>query len=681
MRRACLALLLCLLAPPLASAEVTTLTILQREPFAGGKSFGDVGPYEKIVGIVRFAIDPRAKHNLPIVDLDFAPRNPQGKVEFEADVVILAPKDRSKSHTILYDVNNRGNKLALRMFNYAPGGNDLDKAKSEGDGFLMQQGITVVWSGWIGELLPGDNRMLLKAPIANEQGKPIRGLGRFEASTDAKAQWLPLSHRGGHGCYAPTTEGEAKGTLTQRKKEDDPRQLVPRGQWTLERLPVPAPKQGVAGTLGQIRVHIEGGAQPGVLYELICECEGPIVQGVGLASVRDLIAFLRHDNTDKNPLRHQGQPVITTTLAFGVSQSGRFLRHLLWQGFNEDTQGRIVFDGLMPHVAGGGLGFFNHRFAQPTRHNAQHEEHLFPGDRFPFTYGAMSDPLSQRQDGILRAYENTKCMPRVMHTQSAAEYWHRSGSLAHTDPLGKEDAVIPANVRIYAFGGTQHGPAGDPPSRGSGDNLANPADYRIFLRALLLQLRSWCETGAAPAPSVYPKITDKTLVDWHQETTCFPKLPGVRYPQVIQQPVWADYGPRFLTQGIIDQEPPKVLGHYRVLVPKSDADGNDLGTLLVPEVRVPLGTYTGWNLHRQDAGTDGVLLSLTGSYIPFAKTKTERQKTGDPRLSLEERYGSFETYLQQFEKSAGELAAWTLTDDIRAKIQARKKVRGLFAGS
>jgi hypothetical protein len=679
MYRVCLCSLLCLAFPSLAVAEVTSLQILQREPYAGGKSFGDAGPYEKIVGIAKFAIDPKDRHNLPIVDLQYAPRNSQGKVEFEADVVLLAPKDRSKSKTLFYDVNNRGNKLALRMFNYAPGGNDLDKAGSAGDGFLMNHGFTVVWSGWIGEILPGEGRLLLKPPVATDQGQSIRGLVRFEMSSDTAVPSMPLSRRPGHGSYAPTKEGALKGVLTKRLKEGDQRQEIPRDKWKLERLPSQAPAQSVAGTLDQIRLHLEGGFEPGVLYELICECEGPIVQGVGLASVRDLIAFLRYDNTVKNPLRANDQMVITTALGFGVSQSGRFLRHFMWQGFNEDEQGRIVFDGLMPHVAGGGLGFFNHRFAQPTRHNGQHEDHLYPADMFPFTYGTMTDPLSKRTDGILRVYEKTKCMPKVMHTQSAAEYWHRSGSLVHTDPLGKQDAVIPANVRIYAFGGTQHGPAADPPPRGVGDNLTNPGDYRIFLRALVLQLRDWCRSGTEPAASVYPKIADKTLVDWHQENTGFPNLPGVRYPQVIQQPVFADYGPRFFTHGLVEQEPPRVLAHYVVLVPKSDQDGNDLGCLLAPEVKVPLATYTGWNLRRKDVGADGMLANLMGSYIPFAKTKAERLKNGDPRLSLEERYGSFDAYLKQFEKGCASLSDWVLADDAQAKIEGRKKLQGLFA--
>ncbi len=419
-----------------------------------------------------------------------------------------------------------------------------------------------------------------------------------------------------------------------------------------------------------------------MLYELICECAGSIVQGTGFAAVRDLISFLRYDGSGKNPCRREdGTPACRRALAFGVSQSGRFLRHLLWQGFNVDEQGRPVFDGLMPHVAGGGLGFFNHRFAQPTRHNGQHEDHLYPADIFPFTYGESEDPFTGSRAAILHGSAKEKTLPRVMHTQSAAEYWHRSGSLVHTDPLGKVDAEIPENVRIYAFGGTQHGPASDPPTRGMGDNLANPGDYRPLLCALLDALDSWVRDGTSPPASVYPRIDGWTLVDWKQAATGFPSIPGVRYPGVIQQPVYADYGPEFATRGIISREPPKVLGHYTVLVPKSGSDGNDLGTLLPAEVAVPLATYTGWNLRRSEFGADGQLLNLTGSYIPFCKTKAERLKIGDPRPALEERYESFAAYRESFEKRCGEMVQkrTLLPEDAKRLLESREKLRTWFA--
>jgi hypothetical protein len=267
-----------------------------------------------------------------------------------------------------------------------------------------------------------------------------------------------------------------------------------------------------------------------------------------------------------------------------------------------------------------------------------------------------------------------------MHTQSAAEYWHRSGSLVHTNVSGTLDVKIPAEVRIYAFGGTQHGPAADPPPRGICQNLTNPADYRPFLRALLVALDEWVRTDKAPPPSVYPRIADRTLVDWRQPATRFPQLPGVRFPEMIQGPSRLDYGPNFYGKGLITVEPPRILGGYPVCVPVSDADGNDRGTLLPPEVAVPLATYTGWNLRRKDVGAEGELASLMGSYIPFPRTRAERLKSGDPRRSIEERYTSFHAYRVAFGSTLDALAArrYLLEEDAKRLLADRDRLSGLF---
>jgi hypothetical protein len=301
-----LPLLVLLLATADARAELRSLEILSREPFAGGMAFGDTGPYEKIVAVARFAVDPNHSRNKVIVDLDRAPSNREGKVEFEADVCILMPKDPAKGNgALLYDVNNRGNKLALGFFNRAVNTNDPKTKEDAGDAWLFRRGYTVVWSGWIGELLPANNRLLLRAPVATASGKPIRGLVRFETITDQPAETLPLSRREGHGSYPPTEEGEKKGVLTWRMRETDERVVIPRGQWSLERVPVPKVERGVPGTLGQVRLRVVGGFRPGYLYELICECEGPIVQGLGFAAVRDLVSFLRYDAGDHPAARRR----------------------------------------------------------------------------------------------------------------------------------------------------------------------------------------------------------------------------------------------------------------------------------------------------------------------------------------------------------------------------------------
>jgi hypothetical protein len=412
-----------------------------------------------------------------------------------------------------------------------------------------------------------------------------------------------------------------------------------------------------------------------------------------------LISFLKYDHGPKIPLRQaDGKTAFERAYAFGVSQSGRFLRHLLWQGFNEDEKDRIVFDGLIPHVAGGGLGFFNHRFAQPTRHNGQHEDHTYPADVFPFQYGMSEELLPpNRRDGILRRYEKSARQPKVMHTQSAAEYYHRSGSLVHQEYPGLgQDAKIPANVRIYAFGGTQHGPAAEPLKPGISMNLANPADYRPFLRALLDGLDEWVRTGKEPPDSAYPRVHDGTLVVLNDVIQRFPQIPGVtvrgrdekagsvdsgpKLPHKIQDPAVADFGPKFLSHGIITREPPNVTSHYSSWVPKIDASGNDLGTLNLPDVAVPLATYTGWNLRKKEVGAEGQLASLLGSYIPFARTKAERDKTGDPRPSIEELYGSFENYQKRYAKACERLVQgrYLLAEDAKRLIEGRAKVKGLF---
>jgi hypothetical protein len=671
-----------------ARAELTALEIHTREDFAGGKEFGATGSYEKLAGVARFAVDPAHVRNSAIVDLALAPRNAQGKVELSADVFVLKPKDAARGNgAILYDVNNRGNKLALGFFNGAAGSNNPTTAAHAGNGFLFRRGYTVVWCGWIGELLPGGDRLLLAPPVATDKSKPIRGPVRFEMVTDRPADSLPLSRREGHGSYFPLRNE----VLTWRMRETDRRVVIPREQWSVKRLEIPAVKKGAPGTLGQVRMTLQGGFRPGYIYELVAECEGPIVQGLGFAAVRDLVSFLKHDAGKDNPLAVGKKSAITRAHAFGVSQSGRFLRHLLYQGFNVDEHDRKVFDGLMPHVAGGGLGFFNHRFAQPTRHNGQHEEHLYPADVFPFTYGPGSDEYRLPDGKVARrgtsggildrlAREDARLMPKVMHTQSAAEYWHRSGSLVHTDTLGRTDAVIPENVRIYSFGGTQHGPAGRPPGRGVADNLLNPGDYKPFLRGLLDALDAWVRDGTEPPPSVYPRIDKGTLVDWSQKATGFPSLPGVRYPEVIQQPSALDLGPDFAAKGIIAQEPPVILGHYTVLVPKSDADGNDLGCLSPLEVAVPLATYTGWNLRRRDVGAEGMLASLAGSYIPFPATEAARQASGDRRVSIEKRYGSFAAYRKRWEAERDRLvrSRYLLSEDGERLAAQLEAVRPLF---
>ena len=662
-----------------ASAEVVRFEIQTREPFAGGKSFGKVGPYERIIGRVYYAIDPKLRQNKTIVDLQHAPRDKHGKVLFFGDLFILAPKELRKGNgAILYDVNNRGNKLALRFFNYGGGGNDPKSAKDAGDGFLMRKGFTIVWSGWDGELLPGNNRLRLSPPVAKSCGKPITGRVRCEIVPTGDYKRTVVNWNN-HGSYRPTNCGMKTATLTHRVRPYDKRVPIPRDQWTIH---VSDVKSDSPSQLPNVELELPAGFKRGHIYELIYEARDPLVHGVCFAGLRDLISALKQGTGKDNPLLVDGKPVIKRAHSFGVSQSGRFLREYLYWGFNEDERGRKVFDGVIPHVSGAGLGSFNHRFAQPTRHVTQHDHHDYPADRFPFAYETQSDPLSGATDGILKRAQATRTAPFVLHTQSAAEYWTRSGSLAQTDPLGKRDAKPPANVRIYLFGGTQHGPGGYPPRRGSGKYPANPGDYRPFLRALLLSLDRWSRDGTPAPPSVRPTIAAGTLVDWKQTATGFPRIPGVRYPSVIQRPPLLDFGPRWRGERIIDLQPPKKLGHYRVLVPRCNSDGNEVDCLSPPEVTVPVATYTGWNLRSKAAGAENELVSLRGSYFPFPVTAKQRKRTGDPRASLEERYGSLEKYLRRLKSACLSLKSkgYLLEEDVVRTIKIQKKrVAPLFA--
>ncbi len=660
--------------PSRALAGVVKVEIASRTPYANGREFPGVGAYETLRGKVRFAVDPKSPANRAIIDLELAPRNAEGLVEFSADLEILAPVDRGRGNgALLYDVNNRGNKLAIGQFN------------SGADEFLMRRGYTVVWSGWIAETAPGAGRLRLNAPVALEDGRPLTGIVRSEVVVDAAAPSANLGQWANQGSYEPTAKGEANATLTWRLREADPRIAIPRGQWRFEtRWPE---ADGERGQLPLISLEVVGGLRPGYIYEVIYEAQGSIVQGTGMAGIRDLVSYLKNERSAANPLavaNAEPRSSIRYAYGFGVSQSGRCLRTFLYDGFNADEQGRKVFDGVIPHVAGAGLGFFNHRFASPTRHNAQHDNHLYPADLFPFTYGDERDPFTGRDDGILRRSREAGVVPKVLHTQSSSEYWHRSGSLVHTDPRGQRDAEIPPEVRVYAFGGTQHGPGNNSPAAapGNGQLIGNPADYRPLVRALLDALDDWVRTGREPPASVYPRIADGSAAPWPAAASGWKPLPGVRYPEVIQQPEWLDRGSDFATLRRSTVEPPVSRGKYGVRVPAYDGDNRERGTLDLPCVAVPVGTHTSWNLRNPSIGADTELLSLAGGYIPLPKTAADRERSGDPRLSLAERYASREAYVAAYLEHAKKLIAnrYLLAEELPAlEVAARRAAEEIAA--
>jgi len=655
LRAALLTLSVVLALSTRAHSEMVRFELERREAYAGGRSFGEHGSYEMLRGRAYFEVDPKNAHNRNIVDIDLAPRNAKGVVEFSADVGILKPVDVSKSNgAVFYDVNNRGSPTCLGII----GGG--------ADHFFARHGYIVVFSGWIAELLPNPSKYHLRAPVARDGAREITGLVLSEMTPNRDTKRLSVAHWGGHGCYEPTECGEREAKLTWRLREKDPRRPIPREQY---RLTKSWPESnGVRSQLPRIDIELAGGFHSGGIYELVYEAKNPIVQGLGLAGIRDLISCFKHSLGEENPLRMSaGRVAVTFAYGFGTSQSGRCVRQFLFDGFNSDESGRIVFDGAIPHVTGGGLGFFNHRFASPTRHNTQHDHHNYPADVFPFTYGDERDPFTGRVDGILKRSRATNTVPKVFHTQSSSEYWHRSGSLVHTDPLGQRDSVLPDEVRIYTFGGAQHGPGdGSPRQRSNGQLPPNPSDYRPLMRALVVAMDAWVRDGTEPPPSVYPKIADGTLVGWREIESGWKPLPGVRYPSVIQQPEFFDRGPEFLTKRRATILPPESRGDYVVKVPRFDADNNELGTLDLPSVSVPVATFTSWNLRHRSIGAETELLSLQGGYIPFPVTERERKANGDPRLSVVERYERFDKYLERFQKATRKLvdSRYVLEEDV-----------------
>ena len=620
-----------------AAAEVVRLDITSRTSF-GADVESKVGAYERLRGRVVYALDPEDAANRGIVDLELAIPDERGRVLFYGDIEIIAPVDRALARpTVLYVVNNRGRRTW------------------GGEPFFLERGYVTVTSGWIAQVPVTPGLLRLEAPVAfdSDDRIPVLGTVRAELSTDAATDRLPVGDRS-QLAFEPLVNGLPAATLTRRLRERDPREPVPRDRW---RLGVRYDGLDEGSGLVELGMTLAGGFEPGVIYELVYEARGSVVQGAGFAAIRDLVSFLKHDRSARNPLRRaDGAPLAERVIGQGRSQSGRALRAFLYEGFNADERGRQVFDGVMPTVAGGGRGFFNHRFASPTRTATQHLGHLYPVDLFPFTYGDETDPFTGRTDGLLRRARTSGTAPRVMHLDTSSEYWHRSGSLVVTDPLGERDAVLPPEVRVYVVGGAQHRPARAPSDRGQ--LPVNPNDYAPIREALFLALDRWLTDGIEPPPSVHPRIGDGTLVGWTASAAGWRALPGVSYPAVIQQPERVDYGEEFESLRRIGLHPPRRTGErYGVKVPALDADNNERGVLRLPRLAAPVATYTGWNLRNPAIGAPTELLDLQGGRIPFPLTGQERERTGDPRRAVTERYADFADYRARYLAAAEPLVA------------------------
>ena len=615
-------LVVTLIAPAFATAEVTKVTIASRTVVANGQPFGSVGPYEKLTGTIEFALDPANPHNKPIVDLDVAPRGSDGRVHFTADLYVLQPADAARGNgTLLFEIANRGRKGILGRFNRAGGSQDPMAAADFGDGFLMKEGYTVVWVGWQFDVASPGLRVI--APEVNVAGRVRISFIPDDKRTEVAPADLPQ--------YAPANPDDPSSTLTVRDRFWDKPTAIARDKWRL-----------TSGN-GRPQVVMDAGFEPGRVYELEYNGSGARVAGVGLAAIRDAASAFLHGSD--MPVRGRSAYV------FGISQSGRFLRQFLHDGFNADERDRRVFDVVWPHIAGAGQGSFNERFAMPGYSS-------FPATRFPYTDLAQRNVQGAR-DGILASYKPDQ-LPKVIYTNTSVEYWGqgRAAALTHTTIDGKTDATVPENVRSYLLSGTQHGESAFPPSFGTGQAMGNPTPQANVMRALLRAAHQWAASGVRPPDSRHPALRDKTLVPL--TALRFPTVPGLGDPRVVEGP------------GQIVSEK---FSPLPFLVPQVDTDGNELAGIRVPEVSVPLATTTGWNFRSERIGNPSTVYALLGSYVPLARTKAEREARRDPRPSIEERYKGRDEYLQRIRTAANALVKerFILEQDVEDVVQRATK--------
>jgi hypothetical protein len=585
------------------------------------------GAYERVVGKVYFAVDPKLPANRIIADIDLAPRNAEGQVEFSADLYMLKPRDPAKSNgTALLEISNRGGKGLLGMFDLASGSADPRTAAEFGDNFLLERGFTLVWIGWEFDIPPSARLLHLYAPIATNNGQPITGLVRAEWEGDQRVTTIPLGDRTQIG-YAVADPNDAANRMLVCDSVNGERRAIARDKWTFA---------------DATHVTMADGFEPGKIYEVIYRAKDPVLAGLGPAAVRDTVAFLKHGGAE-TPLGDQSK-YIKRALGFGVSQSGRFLRTFLYDGFNEDEQNRRVFDGVWAHVAGAGRGSFNARFAQPSRDGHPYLNVAYPVDIPPFT----------ESDGFLKKATQAKVMPKIFFSNGSYEYWGRAASLIHTSLDGKQDAPPGRDTRIYFFAGSQHGAGSIPPRKVEAQNQASVIDYRTSMRALLVAMQAWLKDGQEPPASQYPQIGKDQLVT--VGALAFPKIVDLQTPRRKREAYRLDFS----------VEPPKAGPAYPTLVPQVDLDGNETAGIKMPEVQAPLASYTGWNLRAKTIGAPEELFSMVGSWIPFPVNKTERENRKDPRLSIEERYKTKRDYLERITAAAQKLvsAGFLLDQDV-----------------
>lgn len=570
-----------ILALSSANAGVVRVEVLQRSDIAKSD-------YEQITGKLHFEIDPKLPQNAIVADVDLAPTNAAGKVSFTADLRLWKPKDTARSNGAAWvEIPNRGGKASL------------PKA-------MMDAGFTLLNVGWEFDVSDKKDALLLNVPRAkNKDGSPIRGVVCAQFTPDKKSEeekFTDLIE------YPPVDIKGPDSKLIVRTRAAFPGgEEVPRAKWRFQ----------------NNRLHLDGGFVPGKTYELFYLSEAPPLAGLGYAAIRDAVAWLKHDATSLAPVKH--------AYAFGASQCGRFLRDFVYLGFNTDEKDRMALDGVMSHIAGAGRLVLNQRWSTPRDLASFHTA------SYPFADTAQRDPISGLSEGVI-GNPRVKHAPKIFYTNTATEYWGggRVAALTHTNVEGTKDIAFPDNVRSYFFAGTSHGPAPFPPTASATDGLrADPINASATVTALRWAMHRWVAEGIEPPPSVYPKLSDGTLTP--VKDIRYPKVPGIAAPNALKAGGRVR-NPQFPDGASEGAELP-------LLVPQVDADGNDLGGIRMSDLAVPLGTAAGWVFRAKSQGSPQELVMLRGAWVPLAATKVQREKTNDPRPSLEERYASKDDFM------------------------------------
>lgn len=641
---------------------VIAVDITYRQPYAAGQAFGNTGAYERIDGVLTYAVDPEHVANQPIIDLELAPRDEQGQVQFRSDFSLLTPQIPAQGNQrLIVDIVNRGRKRVVHTFNRAPVTADVSWDIPPGDGFLFRHGYSVVSIGWQWDVYRSDALLGLEAPLAHLDDQPVRGQVIVEMRPNMVEKTRLLADRV-HQPYPVADLDDPHAALLVREWKDGPAAVIPRHQWRFAR------ESGDGVTPSREHVYLESGFQPGKMYDIVYTAtEAPVV-GAGLLAVRDVAAWLRHASA-MNPVADGFERVY----GYGVSQTGRMLRTFIYLGLNQDEEGRLVYDGLLPHIAGGRRGEFNHRYAQPSQQHTPGFGHLFP-----FADDPMTDPFTERTEGLLDRLRTASTVPKIFYTNSSAEYWRGDASFVHIDAAGQADLALPPESRIYHFAGTQHMAGSLPQGSGSGSDGAvgrypyNVVDYRPLLRAALINLDRWVSQGVEPPPNRHPRLDDGTAATRREVLAAFEAIPGIVPPDPDR--LWnlreLDLGPD--AERGIGRYPAQELRTYPCYASAVDRDGNEIGGIRLPDLVVPVGTHTGWNPRSPETGASEQIVPMLGFTAFFPATQAAREASGDPRLSIEERYADREAYVKQVADVAQQLAAdrYILEEDVDMVVEA-----------